>query len=183
MEGNKSSEKGKERERGKECSRHVDSDHFWIALYGGSQRFNWIKLVATRDAPCTGSARTIRARCSSKGAVEEARRRRRQERKEIALWKILARLKPEFNTVHLMVTIPNRRERAHWTDEFLFTVTSKDCTTHNAFPCRFLEAFKTFKKKKLEYTTTLRRLDIFLLFGPTSARLIIELRFIRTDTM
>lgn len=70
-------EKGKERKRGggggeKEYSRHVDSNHFWIALHGGSQRFNWIMLVATRDAPCTGSARTIRARCT-KGAVEEAR--------------------------------------------------------------------------------------------------------------
>jgi len=100
--------KGKEkerRERWRQCSRHVDSNHFWIALHGGSQRFNWIKPVATRDAPCTGSARTIRARCSSKGAVEEARDEE-DRRKEIALRKISARLKPEFNTVRLMVDHP-----------------------------------------------------------------------------
>lgn len=74
MEGNKTDG------RGRECSRHVDSNHFWIALHGGSQRFNWIKPVATRDAPCTGSATddsTLVA--ASKGAVEE------DKRKEIAL--------------------------------------------------------------------------------------------------
>ena len=94
MKGNKiskrESERAREREREREreewgkCNRHVDSNHFWIALHGGSQRFNWIKPVATRDAPCTGSARTNRARCSSKGAVEEARDEE-DKRKEIAL--------------------------------------------------------------------------------------------------
>lgn len=74
-------EKGRARKREEgERSRHVDSDHFWIALHGGSQRFNWIKPVATRDAPCTGSARTIRARCSSEGRGRRSARRTRQEK-------------------------------------------------------------------------------------------------------
>lgn len=112
-------EKGKTERKGVQPSRRfqpfLDSSPRWFATVQLDQARRYARCTLHRI--CTDDSSSLH-----EGRGRRSARRRRQERKEIALWKILARLKPEFNTVQLMVTIPNRRERAHWTNEFLFTV-------------------------------------------------------------
>lgn len=151
MEGQR--DRGIERERKKEKeserNRHVDSTHFWIALHDGLQRFNWIKPVATRDAPCTRSARTTPRSLQLEG---RGRRSARRRGREYRVMKNPAAAKAEFTRFsspsdHLesLRTSSTLDERVFLHSMFL--VTLRDCAHLPYIPLYFLATVGRFLKE------------------------------------